>query len=182
MFYNWIELGNPPLSFINTHPVLLALSYFRFHPCKVAGIWRKGTEWFSSKMCLHLYQCNQHMLIQVRKRVHISNNCKDCFDCKMQNKKKVPCCIPFSVLTSVICHVLTPSTSSLIVCAWPCISSEEVTYNMIMILTIIVTGFMSVRKKVQTNKQINKQINTFLLLFWVGYVCIFLFKPDESWY
>lgn len=53
------------------------------------------------------------------------------------------CCIQFSVLTSI---VFTPSISSLIVCAWLrlCIFNDEVTYNMIMILSITVTDAMPV--------------------------------------
>lgn len=132
-----------------------------------------------SKMCLHLYQCN---LIQIRKRVHMSNNCKDGFDftliknviyqCQMQTRKtKQFCCIPLSILTAIICHLSTPSASSLTVCAWLmlCISNEEVTYNMIMILSFIITGSMPVWRK--EKRRIIKK--------WVGYVYIFLYKPNN---
>lgn len=59
-----------------------------------------------------------------------------------QGKKAVICYIPLSALTSIARQAFNPSISWFTVCAWLrlCISSEQVTYSVIIILKITETG------------------------------------------
>ncbi len=147
---------------------LTLLFLFKLFP--VSSMWggwyleerhRTDVKFISSNMCLKSYQWSLNTcsfryrkvcIHQITVKIVLTSTWLKMWLIRVQNanygekSSSLFCCIPFSVLTSVVCHVFTPSISSLIVCAWLrlCIFNDEVTYNMIMILSITVTDAMPV--------------------------------------